>query len=166
MENVIIFVRVNKNNMEYSQTQLEVITQYVKQNNIKVETIKEIEVNTPKEESNILTLLDSCVKGCTILVYDLNVFGRTIAAILDMLKKLLQNGVRIISVTQKLDLVGGNDTLTKIILGVISMSIDLEKELMSLRTKEALTAKKLDGVNLGKPKGTIQKSKFDEKEKK
>jgi DNA invertase Pin-like site-specific DNA recombinase len=166
MENVIIFVRVNKNNMEYSQTQLEVITQYVKQNNIKVETIKEIEVNTPKEESNILTLLDSCVKGCTILVYDLNVFGRTIAAILDMLKKLLQSGVRIISVTQKLDLVGGNDTLTKVILSVISMSIDLEKELMSLRTKEALTAKKLDGVNLGKPKGTIQKSKFDEKREK
>ena len=111
-------------------------------------------------------MLDSCVKGCTILVYDLNVFGRTIAAILDMLKKLLQNGVRIISVTQKLDLVGGNDTLTKVILSVISMSIDLEKELMSLRTKEALTAKKLDGVNLGKPKGTIQKSKFDEKREK
>ncbi len=29
------------------------------------------------------------------------------------------------------------------------------------RTKEALTAKKLDGMALGKPKGTIQKSKFD-----
>ena len=41
------------------------------------------------------------------------------------------------------------------------MTIDLEKELMSLRTKEALTAKKLDGISLGKPKGTIQKSKFD-----
>ena len=60
-------------------------------------------------------------------------------------------------------LIGGKDTLTKLILGVISMTIDLEKELMSLRTKEALSVKKLDGVNLGKPKGTIQKSKFDEK---
>lgn len=51
--------------------------------------------------------------------------------------------------------------LTKMILGVIGMTINLEKDLMSLRTKEALTAKKLDGVSLGKPKGTIQKSKFD-----
>ena len=51
--------------------------------------------------------------------------------------------------------------LTQMILGVISMTISLEKNLMSLRTKEALTLKKQEGVSLGKPKGTIQKSKFD-----
>jgi DNA invertase Pin-like site-specific DNA recombinase len=51
--------------------------------------------------------------------------------------------------------------LTKMILGMISMTISLDKDLMSLRTKEALTAKKLKGESLGKPKGTIQKSKFD-----
>jgi DNA invertase Pin-like site-specific DNA recombinase len=33
--------------------------------------------------------------------------------------------------------------------------------LISLRTKEALAAKKSQGVTLGKPKGTIQASKFD-----
>ena len=47
------------------------------------------------------------------------------------------------------------------ILGMVSMTISLEKDLMSLRTKEALNAKKLKGIALGKPKGTIQKSKFD-----
>ena len=46
------------------------------------------------------------------------------------------------------------------------MTVNLEKELRSLRTKEALTAKKLDGIALGKPKGTIQKSKFDEQREK
>ena len=33
--------------------------------------------------------------------------------------------------------------------------------LISLRTKEALASKKAQGIQLGKPKGTIQKSKFD-----
>lgn len=33
--------------------------------------------------------------------------------------------------------------------------------MISLRTIEALKAKKAQGVKLGKPKGTIQKSKFD-----
>ena len=33
--------------------------------------------------------------------------------------------------------------------------------MLSLRTKEALAAKKANGTVLGKPKGTIQKSKFD-----
>ena len=37
----------------------------------------------------------------------------------------------------------------------------LERDLISLRTKEALASKKRQGQILGKPKGTIQKSKFD-----
>ena len=41
------------------------------------------------------------------------------------------------------------------------MTVGLEKELMSLRTKKSINCKKLDGMSLGKPKGTIQKSKFD-----
>ena len=38
---------------------------------------------------------------------------------------------------------------------------ELERDLISLRTKEALASKKREGQILGKPKGTIQKSKFD-----
>ena len=60
-----------------------------------------------------------------------------------------------------MDLIDDQDMLTQMILGIVSMTIGLEKELMSLRTKEALSAKKLNGISLGKPKGTIQKSKFD-----
>ncbi len=38
----------------------------------------------------------------------------------------------------------------------------MERDLISLRTKKALAAKKAQGIKLGKPKGTIQKSKFDD----
>ena len=38
---------------------------------------------------------------------------------------------------------------------------ELERDMVSLRTKESLSAKKAQGVKLGKTVGTIQKSKFD-----
>jgi len=163
MEKIISFIRINKNNEEYTQNQAIGIAKYLHQNNLQLNNNVEIEINIPEDEERIATLLTDCKKGCTILVYDLNVFGRTISSILDMLKNLLNGGVRIVSINQNLDLESKDDMLTKMILGIISMTISLEKDLMSIRTKEALTAKKLDGMSLGKPKGTIQKSKFDKK---
>ena len=161
MEKLISFIRVNKNNEEYTITQIEGIKKYLIENNLELYNSVKAEVNIPDEEDNILALLEDCKKGCTVLVYDINVFGRTTAFILKMINHLLDNDVRIISINQNLDLIDKDDMLTKMVLGMIGMTITLEKDLMSLRTKEALTAKKLDGVHLGKPKGTIQKSKFD-----
>jgi len=44
---------------------------------------------------------------------------------------------------------------------LFSLFAELERDLISQRTKEALAAKKAQGQTLGKPKGTLQKSKFD-----
>ncbi len=161
MSKIVTFVRVNINNEEYTRAQNEIVSSYVKEHNQTIDSKIEIEINTPSEEKNILDLLKSVGKKSTIIVADLNAFGRTIETILEIVKFLLENRIRIVSIKQNLDLLSSDDMLTKMILGVISMTINLEKDLMSLRTKEALTAKKLDGVSLGKPKGTIQKSKFD-----
>jgi DNA invertase Pin-like site-specific DNA recombinase len=54
-----------------------------------------------------------------------------------------------------------HDMNSKIIITLFSLFAELERDMISIRTKEALHAKKVQGVILGKPKGTIQKSKFD-----
>lgn len=161
MKKTVSFVRVNMYNAKYVDAQKLSIASYVKKHNIELDDQIEIEVNFPKEEENIINLLKSCNHSCTVIVSDLNVFGRTTEVILEILRYLLAKKVRIISVNQNLDLIDDEDMLTQMILGVINMTINLEKELMSLRTKEALNAKKVEGIHLGKPKGTIQKSKFD-----
>ena len=45
---------------------------------------------------------------------------------------------------------------------LFSVFSELERDLISLRTKEALSAKRARGQVRGKPKGTLQKSKFDQ----
>jgi DNA invertase Pin-like site-specific DNA recombinase len=161
MSNFFTYIRKNENNLKYTQDQIDSIEKYTSTKNINIYKNIEININTPSEEKNILDLLKNCETNSTIIVSNINVFGRTIETILEIVKFLLSNKIRIIVVEQNLDLIDDKDMLTQMILGVISMTIGLEKELMSLRTKEALTARKLNGVSLGKPKGTIQKSKFD-----
>ena len=50
---------------------------------------------------------------------------------------------------------------SKIVTTVFSLMAELERDFISLRTREALSEKRRQGILLGKPKGTIQKSKFD-----
>ncbi len=56
---------------------------------------------------------------------------------------------------------GEQDMTSKIIITLFSLFAELERDLISLRTKEALATKKAQGYQLGKPKGTIQKSMYD-----
>ena len=161
MLKIFTYIRNNENNLKYTQEQKTLVAGYLEKNNITDFRNIEINISAPNEEKNILELLKNCEMNSTIIVSNLNVFGRTIETILEIVKFLLSNKIRIIVVEQNLDLIDDKDMLTQMILGVISMAIGLEKELMSLRTKEALSAKKLNGMSLGKPKGTIQKSKFD-----
>jgi len=165
MSTTIAFIRINKNNSEYALNQVEVIKSYLLNNNIDLTKSIKAEVNRPDEEENILNLLDTCISNCTLIVSDLHILARTTERILEILNILLDRGTKIISINQNYEL-SKSDTLTKMVLVIISHTLTLEKDLMSLRTKEALIAKKLDGIHLGKPKGTIQKSKFDEKKEK
>ena len=156
------YIRRNQNNINYTQEQRKLISNYVLKNSLTIYKNIEIEINRASQEKNIIQLLENCEKNSTIIVANLNVFGRTIDRIIEVVKFLLSNKIRIIVVEQNLDLLSNEDKLTLMILNIIKMTISLEKELQSLRTKEALNAKKEDGIPLGKPKGTIQKSKFDE----
>lgn len=54
------------------------------------------------------------------------------------------------------------DMTSKVMITLFSLFAELERDLISLRTKEALASKKAQGIRLGKPKGTVQKSKFDQ----
>jgi len=54
-----------------------------------------------------------------------------------------------------------HDMNSKIIIPLFSLFGELERDLISVRTKEALAVKKAQGQILGKHKGSIQKSNFD-----
>ncbi len=161
MLKMFTFTRINTYNVAYTQEQTQSINSYVKQKDITVYHNIEVIIDTPNDEKNILNFLKSCEKNSVLIAYDLNVFGRTIENILEIITILLEHKIKIIIIKQNLELIDDKDALTQMILGIISMTIKLEKKLMSLRTKEALRAKVLKGEKLGKPIGTIQKSKFD-----
>ncbi len=96
----------------------------------------------------------------TLVVTELSRLGRSTADVIALINELVDRNIRVIILKQNLDL-NTHDMNSKIVITLFSLFAELERDLISVRTREALAGKKRQGMKLGKPKGVLQKSKFD-----
>jgi len=103
-------------------------------------------------------VLESLQAGDTIIVSELSRLGRSTLQILEIMKVAREKDIAVYAVKGGWSL---NATMeSKILLNVFSMISEIERDLISQRTKEGLKARKAAGVKLGRPKGP-GKSKLD-----
>lgn len=96
---------------------------------------------------------------------ELSRFGRSTKEVLFLLDALKEKDVVIHVIKQKLILdKNNNDLISRLLITLLASFKELEGDLISKCTKEALKLQKESGVTLGRPKGTIGKSKLDGKE--
>jgi DNA invertase Pin-like site-specific DNA recombinase len=106
----------------------------------------------------IAEILDTAQKGDNIIVSELSRLGRSMLECMEILSIATQKGINIYAVKGDWQLT--NTIQSKIIAMAFSMASEIERDLISKRTKEALQMKKQNGMKLGRPKG-IGKSKLD-----
>ena len=135
---------------------------YAQKNNLKISEFIEIQISsrkTPKQR-RIEDVLEKLSNSDILIVTELSRLGRSTAEVIELFNELVKRNIRVIVIKQNLD-VTKQDMNSKIIITLFALFADLERDLISVRTKEALAVKKSQGQILGKPTGTIQKSKFD-----
>ena len=93
-----------------------------------------------------------------LVVSELSRLGRSMLECMEILALATRQGIRIYAVKGNWQL--DNSIQSKIVAMAFSMASEIERDLISQRTKEALAAKKRAGVKLGRPKGS-GKSKLD-----
>jgi len=67
----------------------------------------------------------------------------------------MEKEVQVNTIKEKYQL--GNDINSKVLAFAFSLSAEVERQLISQRTKEALARKKSEGHTLGRPKGSLSK---------
>ncbi len=110
------------------------------------------------KKRKIARILDELGEGDHLLVSELSRIGRSMLEIMEVLSIAMEKKIKVYAVKGDWQL---NDSLqSKIMAMVFSMAAEIERDLISKRTKEALRVRKANGMKLGRPKGP-GKSKLD-----
>lgn len=99
----------------------------------------------------IAQVIDELSAGDSLVVSELSRLGRSMLECMELLSIALEKQINIYAVKGNWQL--DQSIQSKIIAMAFSMAAEIERELISQRTKEALAAKKKQGVKLGRPKG-------------
>jgi DNA invertase Pin-like site-specific DNA recombinase len=110
------------------------------------------------KERKLKGLVDDLGEGDRLIVPELSRLGRSMLEIMEILAVAKERGIHIYDIKGNWELNGSIQS--KVMAMVFSIAAEIERDLISSRTKEALRARKAAGVQLGRPKGP-GKSKLD-----
>lgn len=96
-------------------------------------------------------LLKMTTKGDLIICAELSRLGRNLFMIMEILNICMNKECRVWTIKDNYRL--GDDIQSKVLAFAFGLSAEIERNLISQRTKEALARKKAEGVILGRPKG-------------
>ena len=96
-------------------------------------------------------LLNKVQKDDLIICAELSRLGRNLFMIMEILNICMSKECRVWTIKDNYRL--GEDIQSKVLAFAFGLSAEIERNLISQRTKEALARKKTEGVVLGRPKG-------------
>ena len=90
--------------------------------------------------------------------------GRSLSQVIQIVDTLVHRKIRFIAIKEGIEFDGKQDLRTKVMIALFGLFAEVERDLISERTKEGLAAAKAKGKLLGRPKGALGTSKLDGKE--
>lgn len=149
---IYAYIRVSTELQSYESQKFEIENWCNKKLWVVDKWVEETVSGTKKVEKRVLgRLLRRMSQGDTIVCTELSRLGRNMMMVMSILNTCSQKGVHIYSIKDNFEL--SNSLNSKIIAFAFSLAAEIERNLISQRTREALAAKKAAGVKLGRPTG-------------
>lgn len=166
MGKYIAYLRILTNKQDLKNQKLEVLD-YAHKHNIKINDFIEVQSSSKKSSKDrMLDILFSRLdEGDTLIVSELSRIARSLGNIIKIIDQLINNKIKLITIKENIILNPENhDIQTKVMIALFGLFAEIERDLISERTKQGLQVARNTGKKLGRPKGKLGKSVLDGKE--
>lgn len=146
------YVRVSSDKQTVKNQKFE-IEKFCRDNSIKIDDWIEETISGTRyfSKRELGKLLRKVTKGDLIICAEISRLGRNVMMIMEILNICMIKGCRVWTVKDNFRL--GDDIQSKVLAFAFGLSAEIERNLISQRTKEALARRRAEGVVLGRPKG-------------
>lgn len=148
----LAYIRVSTDKQD-SASQRHEITKYAKARGLSVDKWFEVSISSKNgfKERKIDELLNTLKKGDVLIVSELSRLARSMKDAFIITEALFKKNVETHCIKQAL-ILKENDMSSKVMISAFSMAAEIERDLISQRTKNGLALAKERGVKLGNPK--------------
>lgn len=160
------YIRVSTDKQTVENQRYE-INNFCQKENIVIERWIEETISGTKEveKRQLGKLMKKLKKGDVLICSELSRLGRTLLMIMSILHFCMKEEVQVWTIKDNFRL--GKDIQSQVLAFAFGLAAEIERNLISQRTKEALARKRTEGVVLGRPiGGKNQKTKLSDSEKK
>lgn len=105
------------------------------------------------EQRKLGNLIKTAQSGDTIIITELSRLGRSMIMILDVLNELLEKNVMVYAIKENYEL--GNNIQSKVLAFAFGLSAELERTLISERTKQGIQRARKQGKQIGRKRGQL-----------
>lgn len=153
---VIAYIRKSTDKQSFEHQEFE-IKEYARKNNIKIDRWVEESISSRKElkKRKLGKLLEELQDGDVLVATEVSRIGRSLLEVMGILQTCLEKNCQIITIKENYHL--GNDLQSQVLAFAFGLSSQIERDLISIRTRSSLDAKKAAGVKLGRPFGAESK---------
>lgn len=146
------YIRVSSDKQTVENQRFE-INNFVSKENLKIDGWIEETISGTKnyDKRELGKLLKQIQKDDLIICAELSRLGRNLFMIMEILNICMTKECRVWTIKDNYRL--GEDIQSKVLAFAFGLSAEIERDLISQRTKEALARRKAEGVVLGRPKG-------------
>ncbi|WP_419699842.1 master DNA invertase Mpi family serine-type recombinase [Mucilaginibacter sp. NFX135] len=147
------YIRVSSEKQTLANQKFE-INNFSKDRNLIIDEWIEETISSMKrlDERKFGRLLKKMKKGDQLIVSELSRLGRNLMQIMKILHDCMEKDIQVFTIKERYEL--GNNINSKVLAFAFGLSAEIERNLISQRTKEALARRKAEGQILGRPLGS------------